>query len=203
MDARAAAREAFAEQQGQHQQQGHQGNLGRTRQVGALQPRRIDADGQGLHPKVLGGTQIIEALHQGERDARGQGRSRQRQRHALERPERCLSQGAGNLEHAHGLLREAGPGRQVNVRVKHTREHQHASAQRTNLGEPVIPRTLPAEQSAQQLLHGSRIVKQFYIAIGDDVGRHRQRQHQQSVEKATPREPIHGDEPGGCRSERQ
>ena len=117
--ARATARGAFAQKQGPHQQQGHKGNLRSAGKAGALQPGRIDADGQGLHTQILGRTQIIKAFHQNQCHARGQRRPRQRHGDAAEGTKRRLAQSARNLEHAYRLLGEACTGRQVNVRIEH------------------------------------------------------------------------------------
>ena len=56
---------------------------------------------------------------------------------------------------------------------------------------------------AQRALHGPGEVEQLHVAVGDDVGRHRQRQHQQAVEQAAAGKAIHGDEPGRARAEQQ
>ena len=106
---------------------------------------------------------------------------------------------AAHLQHAYRLRDEARPRGDVDVRIEHRAHHQDRAAEAADVGEPVASRVAPAEQIAQGGLHHPGIVEQLKIGIGDDIGRDRQRQQQQPLEIAPPREAIHGDEPRACR----
>ena len=189
-------RRPLGHQQRRHEQQRHQRDLRRSGQARALQPRHVDAHRQRRDAEVLHGAEIVEALHQCQRHARGERRPCQRQRHRPEgaggRPPQC----ARHFQHADRLLHEARPCREINVRVEHHRQDQDGAGQRAHLGEPVVLDRVPAEQAPQRALHGAREIEQLDVGVGDDVGRHGERQHQQAVQQAAAGEAVHGGEPG-------
>ena len=51
------------------------------------------------------------------------------------------------------------------------------------VGKPVVVGVLPAEVRPEPRLHRAGIVEQLDVAVGDDVGRHRERQHEQAVDE--------------------
>ena len=186
MELALAARRPLGHQQRQHEQQRHQRDLRRAGQARALQPGDVDAHRQGRDAEVLHGAKIVEALHQRQRHAGGKRRPCQRQRHRPEGPRGGPPQRARHLQHADRLLHEARPRREIDIRIEHGRQHEDGARQRAHLGEPVILDRVPAEQGPQSALHGAGEVEQLHIRVGDDVGRHGQRQHQQAVERPRP-----------------
>ena len=203
MELAAPPRGPLGRQQRQHEQQRHQRDLRGAGQIGALQPGRIDADRQGRDAQVLHGTEIVEALHQRQRDAGRQRRPRQGQRHRPEGARRGAPERARHLQHADRLLHEARARGEIDVGVEHRRQRQHGAGERAHLGEPVVLHGVPAEQCAQRPLHRAGEVEQLHVAVGDDVGRHGERQHEQAVEQAAAGEAVHGDEPCRARADEQ
>ena len=115
-----------------------------------------------------------------------------------EAPRRPAAERAARLEQAEALLGEGGPGEQIDVGIKHERQHDHRPAERSDLGEPVVAGGGPAERLAEGGLDRTRIFELIGDHEGEDVARHRERQQERPGEDPAPREAVHGDEPRGA-----
>lgn len=146
---------------------------------------------------MLHGAEIVERLHERERDAGGDGRPRQGQRHLAEAAPGRAAEGPADLERADRLLEEGRAGEKVDVRVEHEGEDRGDSADRADLREPVVA-AAPAERGAQGALDRARKIEKARIGVRDDVGRDRERQQKRRLEERAPRKAAHRDEPGGA-----
>ena len=70
---------ALEQQQRKHEQQHDAGDLRRAGEVVAVEPSVVDGDRQGSHAEKFDRADIVQRLHQRERDACGERRARQRQ----------------------------------------------------------------------------------------------------------------------------
>ena len=183
----------------QHDQaQEAQGELGRGGRAAQRVPGAVDAGDEGADLEVGDGAEIGQRLHDDEGQACGYRRPGQRQADAAEGFEGRAAQRAADLEGADRLLEEGGTGEHIDVRVEHGGEHEDRPAQRVHVGEPVVA-PAPAGGGAYGGLDRAGDAQHVGVGIGQDIGRHRQRQHQRPVEEAPAREAVHGDEPGGTR----
>ena len=112
-----SARQPLDGEQQRNEEQHDRCELCGATEVGALQPRRVDADSQCLNAEVLNRAEIVQAFHERQGDAGGQRRTSQRQGHRPECTERRAAKRARHFQHANGLLHEARPRRQVDVRI--------------------------------------------------------------------------------------
>ena len=161
----------------------------------AVEPGVVDGDGEGAHAEEFHRADVVQSFHQRERHARGKRGSRQRQRHLEEGCRGAPAERAAHLEHADRLGEKARPRGDVDIRVEHHAHHEDGAAHAPDVGKPVVLGAVPAEQLTQQGLQRAGIVEQLEIAKSDDVGRDGERQEQQPLEQASPREAVHGDEP--------
>ena len=184
-------------QHGDQQREGQkaQGQLRRRGAVGHQEPAGIDAGRQRLHPEMGDGAEIGDRLHDRQQDAPRDGGPRHGEADLPEGREGPAPQRARGQEPGRALLQEGGAGQQVDVRVKHQRQHDRRAAQRPDFREPVVTRP-PAGQVAQGGLHDPRMVQHMGIGIGQHVGRKGQRQDQHDLEDPRTRKARHRHQPG-------
>ena len=147
----AAARDALDHQQEQHEGEQHGRQLRGGDAVAEREPGAVNAGGKGVDREIGDRAVVGQRFHQRQRDAGGDRRSGQRQRHREERPPRAHAQRPRRLEHAAGPFEEGGAGEQVDIGIEHADEHQHRPRQRADVGKPVVA-VLPAEGFAQRRL---------------------------------------------------
>ena len=180
----------------EHEGEHDAGDLRGAGKAVAVEPGVVDGDGERLHPEEFHRADVVQRLHQRQRDAGGERRPRQRQRHFPKGRRRGAAKGAAHLEHADRLGKEARPRGDVDVRIEHRAHHEDGAAETSDVRKPIVLGIAPAEQAPQRGLQHAGIVEQLEVAEGDDVGRDCERQEQQPFEQAAPGEPVHGDEPG-------
>ncbi len=191
-----AAGPALDRHQGDHQDQHGQRDLRRTGQVRARHPGGVDRDGQRPDPEELGCADVVQRLHQRQADADRDGRPGQRQRHP---PEHLAAPGperARHLDQIGRLGQEHRPGGDVDIGVQHEAQQHDATGHRPDVGQPELARTGIAQQCPDRALDDAERMQDVEIGIGDDVGRHRQRQQQRPFQLPAAREVVGRDQPG-------
>ncbi len=199
---RLAPRRALDDDQRKHEQQQDRGELGRRGGVAETEPGAEDAGGEHVEPEVGHGAVVRQRLHQRQRQAGDDRRTRQRQRDAEKaRPDRAAER-AADLEHAHRLFEKRGAREQVDVGIQHQRQHRHRAAERLDLGKIVIA-VAPAEGLAQRALQRAGEIEQPGIGIGDDVTRKRERQQQRPAEQSLAGKYADARQPGAGDADQQ
>ena len=130
------------------QEQQQRGELGGGGRAAQGIPGAVDAGGEGAQLEIGDGAEIGQRLHHDEGEAGGDGRPRQRQADAAEGGERRAAQRPADLERAHRLLGEAGPGQDIDVGIEGGGQDEDGAAQRADVGEPVVA-PAPAGELAQ------------------------------------------------------
>ena len=187
---------------GEHEQreQQHDGReSGRGLPVEGALPHLVDAHRDGLHVEVLHRGEVGQGLHQNQRESRGECRSGQRRDDPPSGPGVPGTERAGRLVAGRRLLGQRGAGEQVDVGVEAQRQHDDGAAERAGLGEPGGG----AEQRPPRGLHRADVVNDGQEREAQDVGGHRQREHQQPGEQPPPREAVRGHQPGQPAAEEQ
>ena len=100
-----------------------------------------------------------------------------------------------DLKQAGRCETEGNPCHHVDIGIQHRGHDKHRPAKRPYFREPVIRRSLPAEQVTQKRLHRAGIFQKIGIGIGDDVGRNGGRQKQQPFEDTLAGKGVAGDNP--------
>ena len=202
--ARASQRQLENEQR-EDEEQHDASDLRRAREIVAVEPGIVDGDRERSYPEELHGADVIQRLHERKRDAGGERGPGQRQGNLPKSLGRVAPERPAHFQDADRLGDEARSGGDIHIRIEHGAHHKNGAAQAADFGEPIAPRVMPAEESAQTALHRPGIIEQLEIAIGDDVGRDRKRQEQQPLKITAPGKTIHGDEPSrpGADQERQ
>ena len=188
----------------QHDDRQHpQRNLRCARQITARHPGRIDRHRQGLHAEELGRADVVEGFQQCQRHSDRDRRAGQRQRHppqqrATRHPERTR-----RIQQTAGLGQEHRARGQVDIRIQHHAQQQDAAGQRADVRQAEITRAVDAQQRTDQRLHRTKRVQQIQIGVGDDVGRHRQRQQQRPGQHAAATEIVGRHQPGAAGAQRR
>ena len=179
-----------------------EGELGRAGEVRLVDPGRIDRKRQRPDAEELRGADVVQRLHQGEAGADGDRRAGERQGDAEEDLAAPGAEGARRLDEADRLHQEEGAGREVDVRVEDEAEKQDGAAEGADLRQAEILRARNAEDGADRRLHRPDRVEDVEIGVGDDVGRHGERQEQRPVEDAPAGEVVGRHQPGGAGADR-
>ena len=165
MEARPAAGEPLEQQE--HERHGHEQRreLHRGLAVEGVEPDAVDRVREGADPEQVHGAEVGERLHQGERHAAEDRRARERQADPHDRAPARHAEPAGRLEQRARLAQERRARQQVHVRVEHEREDADGAEARAHV------RHVEPEREE-----------------GEDVARHRQRQHQDPLDPRAARE---------------
>src|SRR4051812_2290791 len=180
---------------GQH----HAGDLRRSGQAAAVQPRRKNGDRKGADAEIFARADVVQRLQWGERQADRQRRARQRYSNGAEQLHPPGAEGARHFQHAGALREEHRPGGDVDVRVEHDRHDEDAAGQRAHLRKPIVRARSPAHEAAQGALKWPGCIEDFNVDVGRDVGRNRKRERQQPRERRMSRKPVRRYEP--CRAD--
>ena len=164
-----------------------------------VQPDVEDPGREGGNCEEIDGTELVQGLHEGERDPDRDARPRHRESYAQEAAGRAVAEGTARLEQAEALLGEGSPGEQVDVGIEHEGEHDGRPAERADLGKPVVAGRGPAKRFAEGALDRARVFELIGDDEGEDVARHRERKEEREGEDPAPRKTVHGHEPGGAR----
>ena len=203
MEALLAPGKALGQYQDHHEEQQHRGQLGRPGDVVHVHPDVEDAQREGVDGKEIDRAEIVQRLHQDQRQADHDARPGQRQGDKKETLPGPPAQHPAGLQHAHRLLDKGGPGEQIDIGVEHQRHHGGGAAQRADLGEPVVAPGGPAENLAQRPLRRAGIFQDIGVDVSDDVGRHGHREQQGPFENAPPGKAAHGHQPGPADADQQ
>ena len=189
---------ADALQRDQHHDEGQQegGDLRTAAEVVHAQPDVVETGGERADGEVVDGAVVVQRLHHRHRETHHDRRASHREGYPEEAVRAVATERAGGLEHRGRLLEEGGAGEEVDVGVEHQHQHQDRARHRADGGKAVVARELPAEERAQRRLHRSRELEQIGVDVGDDVGRHRERQQERPVEDAPAGEVVVSDVPG-------
>lgn len=191
-----AAQRALGRKAERREAQQQRRELRRRDRRPAREPGPEDPGREGLHPEMQHGPVIGDRLHHGEcRAGRDRGPG-DRQRDTAERLERADAEGARGLDQARRLAQEGHAAEQIDIRIKHEPEQQRRPRQRADLRKPVIVAP-PAEGRAQPALDRAPIAQPVEGDIGDDIARHRHRQHQRPFECPPPRKLAGRHQPAG------
>ena len=191
----APPRPPLQQDEGEDEQQEYRRELGRRGRFAHAQPGPVNAGGEGVDGEVLDRAEIVQGLHERQRQAGDDTRPGQRQGDGEEAPPRPAAERPADLEHAYRLLEEGGPRQQVDVGIEHQRHHGDRAAQGPDLGEPVVlPR--PPGGLSQRRLHRSGELEQAGVGIGDDIGRHGHRHQQRPLHGSATGKTAHGHQPG-------
>ena len=193
-----AAHQPLPRQHGDREQHHQRGQLHRRAEVVGALPDRVDAHRDGLHAEVLHGREVRQHLHHHQRQAGGQRRPGQRHQHPEERPAATGAERPGGVVRRGGLLGERRPRQEVDVGVEGQRHHQDAAPERAHGELHALP-----EHRPQPLLHRPGGVERREEDEAEDVGGHRQRQHQQPDQHVAQREGVRRHQPGQAAADHQ
>ena len=194
--ARATALPTLGGQHREHEDQQHRRQLRRGGHIAEREPGPVDAGREGVDAIIVDRAEIAQRLHEGERDAAGEGGAGERQGDPREAAPGAAAEGAADFERANRLVEEGGAGEKIDIGVERQRQDGDGPAQRADVGEPVVA-PCPAERLPQRRLHRPGVFEHARIGVGDGPGGERQREEQRPLEDGASGEAAHGAEPGG------
>ena len=183
----------------QHGDDEHDGDrqLRRAAEVRAVDPGRVDDRRQAVDAEILHGAQIVDHFHHGERGAHHERRPADGKGDREEGAPAAGTQRARRGVRRSRLHQEEGAAGGIGIGVEHEAEHEHRTGEAADLREPVVLRGGSTGDGAQQRLGGAGEIEQFGEAVGGEVGRNGERQHQQPLEPGAAGEIVMGHEPCG------
>ena len=184
-------------QQRERQRQHRQRNLRRPFDPPARGPGDIDRHRQRAHAEKLAGPDISQHLHHHQPQPNPDRRRRDRQGHPAQQHAAGRPQAARRLDCLRRLHQQRRPGAQIDIGIQREPHHQDRSPHRADIRQHQPADLGDPCNGPQRRLHRPDRVQHVHIGVGDDIGRHRQRQQQRPFQPPPPGKAEPGHQPGG------
>ncbi|MNX77781.1 hypothetical protein D3C86_1093380 [compost metagenome] len=152
------------------------GDLGGIGKIAAIEPGLVDGKGQRLDAEIFDRANIVQRLHQDQRQADGNRRPRHRQLHGEEHVQRLCAKRAGRISRKTSLHGKGGARREIDIGIEYRAQNDDSTAERAYIRKPVIADAVITEDVAKGALHRAGKVEKLTERIGCQIGRNGERQ---------------------------